>query len=216
MVSPRRLIVVGCGGMGREAVWLARGSSSPFNVVGFLDDADAHQGSRINGVPVVGRVSDWIRFHDTEFVVAVGSPRTRQRLVSKMYGGGAPRFASLVHESVIRPPEVPVGEGSIVSAGCVMMTNVSVGRHVIPNINSTLSHDTSIGDFCTIAPMVAVSGNVRLEPGTQVGTGACLRDGITLGRGSMAGMGSVVVRDVAARDLVVGNPARSIRQLEAF
>jgi acetyltransferase-like isoleucine patch superfamily enzyme len=76
--------------------------------------------------------------------------------------------------------------------------------------------DTAIGECCPIAPAVAVSGNVRLEPGTEVGTGACLRNGITLGRGSMAGMGSVVVRDVAARDLVVGNPARSIRQLEAF
>lgn len=78
------------------------------------------------------------------------------------------------------------------------------------------SSDTSVGDFCTIAPMVAVSGNVHLGPGTEVGTGACLRDGITLGRGSMAGMGAVVVRDVAARDLVVGNPARVVRQLEEF
>ena len=41
-------------------------------MVGFLDDADVHQGSRINGVPVIGRVSDWIRFQETEFVVAVG------------------------------------------------------------------------------------------------------------------------------------------------
>jgi acetyltransferase-like isoleucine patch superfamily enzyme len=32
----------------------------------------------------------------------------------------------------------------------------------------------------------------------------------------MAGMGAVVVRDVAARDLVVGNPARVVRQLEEF
>lgn len=216
MVSPRRLIIVGCGGMGREAAWLARGSCSPFDVVGFLDDADVHQGSRINGVPVIGRVSDWIRFQDTEFVVAVGAPRIRQRLVSTMCCSGAPRFASLVHASVIRSPEVPVGEGSIISPGCVIMTAVAVGRHVILNVNSTLSHDTSVGDFCTIAPMVAVSGNVRLGPGTEVGTGACLRDGITLGRGSMAGMGAVVVRDVAARDLVVGNPARAVRQLEEF
>jgi acetyltransferase-like isoleucine patch superfamily enzyme len=32
----------------------------------------------------------------------------------------------------------------------------------------------------------------------------------------MAGVGSVVVRDVAARDLVVGTPERSVRQLMAF
>jgi hypothetical protein len=81
MVSPRRLIIVGCGGMGREASWLARGSSSPFDVVGFLDDADAHKGSRIKGVLV--------------------------------------------------------GGGSVVSGACVMMTNVSVGRHDMLNINST-------------------------------------------------------------------------------
>jgi acetyltransferase-like isoleucine patch superfamily enzyme len=32
----------------------------------------------------------------------------------------------------------------------------------------------------------------------------------------MVGMGSVVTRDVAEADLVLGNPARSVRKLDTF
>ena len=104
----------------------------------------------------------------------------------------------------------------MVTAGCVLTTQIQIHAHVIVNIGSTVGHDTVIEDYVTIAPIVAVSGNVRLQAGAEVGTGSSLKQGVCIGRGAMVGMGSVVTKDVIDADLVMGAPARSTRRLEPF
>ncbi|NTV11929.1 MAG: acetyltransferase [Zoogloea sp.] len=212
----RKLIVVGGGGFGREVIWLARDCGGAWDVAGVLDDSDEAQGSMLSDVPVLGRPADWMRFDDACFVVAVGAPRTRRRIVEDMLAQGSPRFATLVHPSVRMSSYVAIGAGSIVAAGAILTTQIVLGRHVILNLAVTVGHDTHIADFCTVAPIVAVSGHVAMEPGVEVGTGSSLRQGVRLGRGAMVGMGSVVTRDVPPGVLALGSPARAVRQLEPF
>lgn len=53
---------------------------------------------------------------------------------------------------------------------------------------------------------------VRLEDGCDIGVGAILLPGVTVGRGAQVGAGAVVTRDVPPRAVVIGNPARLLRQ----
>jgi acetyltransferase-like isoleucine patch superfamily enzyme len=46
-----------------------------------------------------------------------------------------------------------------------------------------------------------------------IGSGATILCGVTIGEEAIIGAGSVVTRDVAARTVVAGNPAREIRTL---
>lgn len=211
-----RLIVIGGGGFAREVIWLAREAKEPWEVVGCLDDRDGAQGQDLSGVPVIGRVQDWASHPDTYFVVAIGNPRVRRQVVHRMALAGIPRFATLVHRSVQMSSFVHIGAGSMITAGCVLTTQIEVGRHVILNLSSTVGHDCVIADGVTIAPMVAISGEVRLEEACEIGTGACIRQGLRIGRGAMVGMGAVVTSDVSDFELVVGSPARPLRQLESF
>lgn len=211
-----RLIVIGGGGHAREVIWLAREAIQPWDVVGCLDDRDDVQGQLLSGVPVIGRVQDWASHPDSYFVVAIGNPRVRRQVVQRMASAGTPRFATLVHRSVQMSSFVNIGAGSIITAGCVLTTQIEVGQHVILNTSSTVSHDCVIADGVTVAPMVAISGEVRLADACEIGTGACIRQGLRIGRGAMVGMGAVVTRDVPDFDLVVGSPARPLRRLESF
>jgi acetyltransferase-like isoleucine patch superfamily enzyme len=49
-----------------------------------------------------------------------------------------------------------------------------------------------------------------VEHGASIGSGATILGGVRIGRGATIGAGSVVTKDVAAGETVVGNPARPL------
>ena len=59
----------------------------------------------------------------------------------------------------------------------------------------------------------AASAPVRIGDGVWVGERAIILKGVTVGRDSVIAAGSVVTRDVPARSVVAGNPARIVKDL---
>ena len=54
-----------------------------------------------------------------------------------------------------------------------------------------------------------------IRRGARVGGGAVLCPGVEVGEEAFVGAGAVVVRDVPPRVVVVGNPARVLREVPA-
>lgn len=216
MSGTKKLIIVGGGGFAREVIWLARECGNQWNPYAILDDNTATHGKICCDVPITGSIDSWIAYPDAFFVVAVGSPRTRRSIVTKMESIGTPQFATLIHPSVMASCYVAFGEGSIITSGCIITTQVSIGKHAIINLASTIGHDVTMGDFCTIAPQVAVSGNVTAGDGVELGTGSIIIQGISIERGAFVGAGALVSKDIPSNILVVGSPARQARSLDEF
>jgi acetyltransferase-like isoleucine patch superfamily enzyme len=57
---------------------------------------------------------------------------------------------------------------------------------------------------------------VHVEAWADIGTGAILLPGVTIGKGSIVGAGAVVTRDVPPFCIVAGVPARFLRWREGF
>lgn len=55
---------------------------------------------------------------------------------------------------------------------------------------------------------------VIIKDGAHIGIGAIIMPGVTIGRGAVIGAGSVVTKDVPDYSIVVGIPAKVIKQLE--
>lgn len=54
---------------------------------------------------------------------------------------------------------------------------------------------------------------VRICEGAWIGARSIILKGVTIGAGAVVGMGSVVTKDIPARTIAVGNPARVIREI---
>ena len=209
----KKLIVVGGGGFAKEVIWLAQDCG--YEVIGVLDDNEAMHNKEILGIKVLGSVIDWVNFNDCQFIIALGSPRVRHLIYKKMLTLGEPSFATLVHPNVVASSYVNIGEGSIICAGCTLTVEIDIGKHSILNLSCTIGHETQIGDFVTLAPIAAISGNVTLENFTEVGTSATIRQGLTIGKGGMLGMGGVQTKSIPENSIFAGNPAKLLKEIPA-
>jgi acetyltransferase-like isoleucine patch superfamily enzyme len=134
--------------------------------------------------------------------------------------------------------QAQVREGARIGADCVIGKNVYVdfdvviGDRVKVQNNVSLYHGVTVEDGAFIGPhacftndrlprAVNPDGSARTDAdwtvtpslvrtGAAIGANATILPGVTVGRWAVVGAGSVVTRDVADHELVVGNPARRV------
>jgi carbonic anhydrase/acetyltransferase-like protein (isoleucine patch superfamily) len=71
---------------------------------------------------------------------------------------------------------------------------------------------TILEDYVTVGHR-AVVHSAYIERGSLIGIGAVVLDGVRVGSGSIVGAGAVVSRDVPPLSLVVGVPAKQLRDV---
>lgn len=57
-------------------------------------------------------------------------------------------------------------------------------------------------------------GGVKIGNDCWIGAGAIILNGLTIGDGAVVGAGAVVTKDVEPYTIVVGNPARKIKDIQ--
>ncbi|MFB9863726.1 acetyltransferase [Rufibacter immobilis] len=212
----KRIAIVGAGGLGREVLMLLHQINHvtpQWDMVGFYDDAPPAQ-AQICGYPYLGTVEQLNEVESQLYVaIAIGNCQAKTDVTSRLLN---PQlcFPVLVHPSVHVYPEqdVKLGEGTIICQNCILTTNVTLGRHVLLNLSCTIGHDTVLGDFCSLMPQVAVSGDVRLGMGVYGGTNSTILQNRQVGAFTIIGAGAVVNKDLPSYCTAVGVPARIIQQ----
>lgn len=210
------LVLVGSGGFGREtaeAVRAAVTAGIPWRLLGFIDDDPARSGDIIDGTPVIGNREELKRLPDVRIVVCTGRPDnyvSRPRLVGQL-ALPAERYATIVHPAAVVSESSTVGHGSVLLASTVLTANVRVGAHVAVMPQVTLTHDDVIEDFATLASRSTLGGGARICRGAYIGAGAVIGEGRVIGELALVGMGAVVTRNVPAREVWAGVPARRMR-----
>ena len=136
----------------------------------------------------------------------------------------------LIHELLGGAGKTPWLEAPIHFAyGC----NTTVGDHFYSNFNLTIVDDVSvtIGNCVMCAPNVTISTTghpvhpyyrtrgahfslpIVIEDNVWIGANVAIMPGVTIGKNSVIGAGSVVTRDIPANVVAFGTPCRVIRPI---
>jgi acetyltransferase-like isoleucine patch superfamily enzyme len=105
-----------------------------------------------------------------------------------------------------------VSSHTFICEGVTIEDEVFVG-HGVMFTNDKYPHACTDGRLQTEADWKVVPAIVK--KGASIGSGAVIMCGVTIGEKAMVGAGAVVTRDVPPGAVVVGVPARLVRQADA-
>lgn len=201
-----QVIVIGASGHGKVVADIVRRSGD--TLLGFLDDNEALP-PKIAGIPVLGKVADYVRYPDVFFVIGIGNSAIREKIARQLDGV---RWYTAIHPSaVISALDTQIGVGSVIMANAVINPSAHIGEHCIINTAAVVEHDNHVGDFTHISVGAKLGGTVSVGAHTWVGIGATVSNNVSICNHCMIGAGAVVIRDIKESGTYVGVPARKIK-----
>jgi acetyltransferase-like isoleucine patch superfamily enzyme len=120
-----------------------------------------------------------------------------------------------------------IGAGSVIGRGSAVDNDVRIGDRVRVQSNCYITADTEIEDDVFVGPGVITTNDhtmarhapdapvpgPKLRRACRIGGGAVLCPGVEIGEEAFVAAGAVVVGDVAGRAVVMGVPARQVREV---
>lgn len=146
------------------------------------------------------------------FVVPLFTPGNRQLAAMEAKRMGFSRPHSLIDPTVAVPRSLDMGPGGYINAGCSLGAHSHFGYFVFINRGATIGHHATLGQFVSVGPGAVVAGEVTIGIGAMIGAGAVVLPKVTIAENSVVGAGAVVTSDVPAHCLVLGNPARIVKE----
>ena len=161
---------------------------------------------RIFGIPIILKHRKSVMRFGSNFCL-------RSTLRSNPLGSNHPVILCTWQEGAV----LEIGDNFGITGGTICVAErITIGNNVNVGANSSII-DT---DFHPLDPEMrkqmpqgAATAPIRIEDDVFIGMNCLILKGVTIGRSSVIGAGSVVTRDVPCGVIVAGNPVKVIREL---
>ncbi|HEB5046597.1 TPA: hypothetical protein R0E73_004688 [Aeromonas hydrophila subsp. hydrophila] len=130
------------------------------------------------------------------------------------YGFSKSEDGSLIRETflgeVIIGNNVEIGYGCAIVRGLINNTVISDGVKLDNLVH--IAHDCNIGRNVTITAGVSLCGHVTIGENSRLAPNSTVKQRINIGRDCTIGLGAVVLKNVPDGDVMIGNPALSLKR----
>jgi len=208
--EPISIIILGAGGFGREVLQYLKDAIAhrpEVSIKGFLDDNRQLQESRLE-YPLIGTLAEYTIQNEDRFIVAIGNPEGRSRVVRRMEADGA-RFFTLIHPTAYIADTARIGEGCIICPFCAVGNMAVLEDHVVMTWYSSVAHDAHAAPFSVFSPYSTINGHATVGTGVFLGAHAVVNPMQVVGDWSRIAAGAVVYKEVPSGRMAMGNPART-------
>lgn len=217
----RRVVILGGKGIGTIAAYIAS-QLQGLEILGFLNDGipvGETQG-KFKKFPVVGKswqVHEFISQQDTYAIVAYKTMKKEETQWRKLEKLAIPseKLISLIHPKTNIPYGFcKLGNGLLIAPGVQLSPDVVISDNCILLGNSFVGHDSFLDKYVSVANNASIGARNKIGKAVHVGSNATIMQGVTIGDFSLIGMGSVILKDVPAKAIMVGAPAVQIGETD--
>jgi len=173
---------------------------SPHNVVGFtVHRAYLPESGKFEGLPVAAFEELESRFPpDQVQAFAPLSHRHMNQFREEIYRNFKDRGYSPISYISSRAtyfPGTSIGDNCFILENSTIQPFATIGNNVILWSGSHVGHHSTVGDHVFFAPHAVASGHCTIESHCFLGINSTVRDQVTLGQGTLVGMGAIVARN---------------------
>ena len=212
------ILIAGASGHSKMIVDIINKNSN-YKIVGYIDSFKK-AGEIIYGYEILGDFEKLNSIIDTYnikgIIIGIGDNTIRKNIKDKITKI-APNlnFITAIHPNAVLANDIIISEGTVIMAGAIINADAKVGKFCIINSNASLGHESIMEDFSSLSPGVSVGGNVKIGMCTVIGLKAGLKQGVTIGKYSIIGAGSLVLKPVGDYVMAYGVPIRVTQDIES-
>jgi sugar O-acyltransferase (sialic acid O-acetyltransferase NeuD family) len=188
-----------------------------YDVIAFVDDDTRKIGQNIHGLPVLCSLRNFKLFkeHGVEAVFCpIGDNSVRGKYLRECLDNGL-NTPGFVHESVIIPNHTKIGKGVYIMPGSIIMPFVEIEDFVMISMGVKVAHHTILREASFLSTGVNMGAGIAFGAFAFAGIGSTITTGIKrVGDRATIGAGAVIIRDVPAGAVMVGNPGQVLKYRE--
>jgi sugar O-acyltransferase (sialic acid O-acetyltransferase NeuD family) len=189
---------------------------SNYSVEAFaVDAAYLAERSRFCGLDVVAfeEVEKVFPPEQYAFFIALGYSHLNEARKAKYFAAKALGYelVSYVSSKATVLNDFAIGDNCFILEDNTVQPFVTIGNNVTLWSGNHIGHHTRIDDHCFLASHIVVSGRVHVGSSCFIGVNATLRDNISVGEKSIIGAGALILSDVTANGVYVGNATERSR-----
>jgi len=210
----KNIVLIGGGNQAHYTIDIIN-KEGKYNIIGIIDSI--HDiGSNRFGYKVLGRQEDIIKLKEQYNIeggiISIGDNWVRYYISSQIKKEIPDfNFVNAIHPSVVIGDNVQLGEGVVMMAGCIINPKSKIGDFTFFATGAQVDHDCNIKNYSSISAGSITGGYVTLGEFSAITLGVTVVDRLKIGKNTVIGAGSLVIKDLPDNVLVYGNPCKVIR-----